>query len=265
MDSMFDFDTLKDHFGDKFDVYYDEENLEIGGLYMLYIAIPFSQTGREYQLAIYKGKEKDKSSEKSYKDEELKKRMPYKLKFDYFFTLHEFDKYGKSPNIMGFEANPPGIAHYLGKSQFYKRVRKDDPNSPDEVSIYDFSEGSDKIDREYKDSANTFVKKVIEKGYDDARTVTPEYDELDEDDWAMLHNEDDEKDSEKEEAEAEEKRLDEMRTVFENIGKEEKGGRRPRKQGSKKSRMTKKNRVKKGGKSRKTKSKRTRKQNKVKK
>jgi hypothetical protein len=247
-ESMFDFDTLKDHFGDKFDVYYDEENLEIGGLYMLYIAKPFSQRGREYQIAVYKGKEKDNSNNTVYKDAELKKRMPYKLKFDYLFSLYEFDKYGKSPNIMGFEANQPGVTHYHGKNQFYKRVRKDDPNSPDEVSIYDFNEGADKINRDYKDSANQFVKKVIEKGYDDARTVTPEYDEVDEEDWAMLHN-DDEKDSEKE------KRLDEMRTVFENIGKGEKGGRRPRKT----KKTAGKRRVKK---SRKTKARRTRKSHK---
>jgi hypothetical protein len=248
MDSMFDFDTLKDHFGDKFDVYYDEENLEIGGMYMLYFAIPFPQTGREYQIAIYKGKEKDNSNNTVYKDEELKKRMPYKLKFDYLFSLHEFDKYGKSPNILGFEANPQDVTHNVSKSQFYKAVRKGDPNSPDEVSIYDFNEGDDKINRDYKDSANQFVKKVIEKGYDDARTATPEYDELDEEDWAMLHTEDDEG----KEKEEEEKKKEKGRAMLESIGK---GGRRPRK-----TKKTKKNtgkiRVKK---SRKTKARRTKK------
>jgi hypothetical protein len=211
---ILDFDTLKDHFIEKkINVFENDEQLKEGGMYLIFLGKPLTATGREYNIVVYKGKEQNNSKLGS------KKTPSNSLKFNLLFRFNEFEPDGVTPNKNGFvPVNSTGIVNLYSKENFKDTMDEDGNVEPTMVSVYDLSKGAERIDREYRDTANDFMKRVVERGYD-TRTPSPEYDEFDADEWGDMLNEDE--DSEKE------KKNDEFRKMFASDD-EARGGKRHR-------------------------------------
>jgi hypothetical protein len=152
-----------------------------------------------------------------------------------------------TPTKNGFTpVNSTGIVNLYSKENFKDTEDEEGNVEPTVISLYDLSKGAERIDREHRNTANDFMKRVVERGYD-TRTPSPEYDEFDADEWGDMLN--DEEDSEKE------KKNDEFRKMFESKEDEHHGGKRRRtKRRKSRSKKTKRRKPR----SRKNKSKNTR-------
>jgi hypothetical protein len=242
VDEVLDFDTLKDHFIEKkINVFENDEQLKEGGMYLIFLGKPLTKTGREYNIVVYKGKEQNNSKLGS------KKTSSPSLKFNLLFRFNEFEPDGVTPTKNGFTpVNSTGIVNLYSKENFKDMEDEEGNVEPSVISLYDLSKGAERIDREYRNTANDFMKRVVERGYD-TRTPSPEYDEFDADEWGDMLN--DEEDSEKE------KKNDEFRKMFASEEDEKHGGKRRRtKRRKSRSKKTKRRKPR----SRKNKSKNTR-------
>jgi hypothetical protein len=242
VDEVLDFDTLKDHFIEKkINVFENDEQLKEGGMYLIFLGKPLTKTGREYNIVVYKGKEQNNSKLGS------KKTSSPSLKFNLLFRFNEFEPDGVTPNKNGFTpVSSTGIVNLYSKENFNDTEDEEGNVEPSIISLYDLSKGAERIDREYRNTANDFMKRVVERGYD-TRTPSPEYDEFDADEWDDMLN--DEEYSEKE------KKNDEFRKMFASEEDEQHGGKRRRtKRRKSRSKKTKRRKPR----SRKNKSKNTR-------